>query len=324
MTTSGRSFLRTYTEACEPAESLVWQRDGADWPNRETSQFVRAAGLRFHVQRAGRGPVLLLLHGTGSATHSWRALAPQLATHFDVIAPDLPGHGFSEAASGARLTLPGMASALSELLRVLDARPDLVVGHSAGAAIACRMSLDGGIAPRGLVSLNGALRPFGGRAWRWSAPLAQVLASNAILSRVLARRGADPLVAERLIRGTGSRLEPEGLRLYQRLVQNPAHVAATLGMMSHWDLAPLARALPALEPKLLLVVGERDRYIPPSDADATRALLPRAQIVRLPYLGHLAHEERPSEVAALLRWFARSLEITRPEAPEGLQESPSA
>lgn len=309
MTTSGRSFLRAYTGACEPAEALAWQRDGVDWPNRETSQFVRAGGLRWHVQRAGRGPALLLLHGTGSATHSWRALAPQLSTGFDVIAPDLPGHGFTEAARGSALSLPGMASSIAELLRVLDVRPELVVGHSAGAAIACRMSLDGAIAPRGLVSLNGALRPFGGRAWRWSAPLAQALASSAILSRVLARRATDPVVAERLIRGTGSRLEAEGIALYRRLVQNPAHVAATLGMMSHWDLEPLARALPALAPSLLLVVGERDRYIPPSDADAIHALLPRARIVRLPYLGHLAHEERPSEVVALLRWFARALEI---------------
>ena len=86
-----------------------WQREGRDWPNREASRFVRAAGLMWHVQIMGAGPVLLLAHGTGAATHSWRALAPLLAQHFTIVAPDLPGHGFTEAPGTARLSLPGMA-----------------------------------------------------------------------------------------------------------------------------------------------------------------------------------------------------------------------
>ena len=61
---------------------LVWSRDGADWPNRDASIFVEAAGIRWHVQRMGEGPPLLLIHGTGAATHSWRGLLPLLAQHF--------------------------------------------------------------------------------------------------------------------------------------------------------------------------------------------------------------------------------------------------
>ena len=58
---------------------LDWATDGADWPNREASRFVEAAGLRWHVQVMGAGPVLLLLHGTGASTHSWRDVMPKLA-----------------------------------------------------------------------------------------------------------------------------------------------------------------------------------------------------------------------------------------------------
>ncbi|MFN5717015.1 MAG: alpha/beta fold hydrolase, partial [Bradyrhizobium sp.] len=74
---------------------LVWSRDGTDWPNRNASVFVEAAGIRWHVQRMGEGPSLLLIHGTGAATHSWRDMLPLLARHFSVVAPDLPGHGFT-------------------------------------------------------------------------------------------------------------------------------------------------------------------------------------------------------------------------------------
>ena len=52
------------------------------WPNAAHSRFVRAGGIVWHVQMWGHGPPLLLLHGTGAATHSWRGIAPLLAPHF--------------------------------------------------------------------------------------------------------------------------------------------------------------------------------------------------------------------------------------------------
>ena len=71
----------------------------------------------------GRGPVLLLVHGTAAATHSWRDLAPLLARRFTVVAPDLPGHGFSGSPGRGGLSLPGMAGALRALLDALRLEP---------------------------------------------------------------------------------------------------------------------------------------------------------------------------------------------------------
>ena len=68
-----------------------WSVEGRDWPNRAHSRFVAAGGLSWHVQRMGAGPKLLMLHGTGASTHSFRDLAPLLAEEFDVAAPELPG-----------------------------------------------------------------------------------------------------------------------------------------------------------------------------------------------------------------------------------------
>ena len=58
---------------------LDWDRDGAGWPNRSSSRFVVSGAMRWHVQIMGQGPVMLLIHGTGASTHSWRRLAPLLA-----------------------------------------------------------------------------------------------------------------------------------------------------------------------------------------------------------------------------------------------------
>ena len=75
-------------------------------------------------------------------------------------------------------------------------------------------------------------------------------------------------------------------------------------MMAHWDLDALQAALPRLAVPLHLVVGERDRTVPPGNARHVQRLLPRratGQLTTLAGLGHLAHEERPLAVAALLK-----------------------
>ena len=277
-----------------------WNVEGADWPNREASRFVEAAGYRWHVQIMGQGPVALLAHGTGAATHSWRDLAPLLARYVTVVAPDLPGHGFTETPASHRLSLPGMAQDLSTLCKQLEIRPEIAVGHSAGAAILSRMAIDGMIAPKLIVSLNGAYLPFGGLAAQFFSPLAKAMTLNPFLPRLLAWRGRDPAAVHRLIKGTGSTIDPLGERLYGRLVGSPGHVAAALGMMANWDLHPLLRDLPKLKAELLLIAASQDRAIPPDVARRVRDLVPQATIETLRGLGHLAHEEQPEPIATLI------------------------
>jgi magnesium chelatase accessory protein len=278
----------------------AWEHDGRDWPNRAHSRFVTAAGLRWHVQIAGDGPDLLLLHGTAAATHSWRDMLPLLAAQFRVIAPDLPGHGFTDLPPPQRLSLPGMAASVAALLQALGAKPVLTVGHSAGAAVLLRLALDHRIAPHSVVALNGALLPLGERHAAFFTKAARMLAALPFVPGLMAWRASNRAVAERLLRDTGSRIAPRGVDLYARLFRHSSHVAAALGMMANWDLQPLLRDLPRLDPALILVVGTDDRAVPPAQAERVQARLPGSRIVRLPGLGHLAHEEQPRKVADLL------------------------
>ena len=203
-----------------------WQRDGRDWPNREASRFVRVDHYYWHVQKLGQGPVLLLVHGTGAATHSWRDLLPMLAQHFTVVAVDLPGHGFSDMPSHRSLSLPGMARALGDLMQTLELEPAVAVGHSAGVAILVRMCLDGRIAPDGLISLNGALMPLRGVPGQVFSPVAKLLVSCPMVPQLVAWRASGENVVERLLNDTGSILDAGGLDFYRRLMQSPGHVAA--------------------------------------------------------------------------------------------------
>jgi magnesium chelatase accessory protein len=290
--------------------ALSWDHDGADWPNRTASRFVEAGGLRWHVQRTGSGPPILLLHGTGASTHSFRDLLPLLATHHEVLAPDLPGHGFSSRPEDPEaMSLPGLALALSAMLAQQNFKPALAVGHSAGAALLLRLAIDGVITPRGIVSLNGAVLPQPGFRHPLFSAFVRGIVSSDTVARWFAGRIAEPGGFERLMGATGSDLDARGAALYRRLSSAPAQVGAALAMMARWDLRPIERDMAKLAPPLLLVTAARDRMILPGESVKVRARLPSADIEQLIDAGHLAHEEHPARIAALIAAFARRPEV---------------
>ncbi|MEO0763416.1 MAG: alpha/beta fold hydrolase BchO, partial [Pseudomonadota bacterium] len=192
---------------------LDWTRDLPAFPG--PSERVEAGGQAWRVVRRGdRGPRVLLLHGAGASAHSWQGVMERLAPDHRLLAPDLPGHGFSDLGPGGRQSLPVMAAGVAALIDALEAPPDLIAGHSAGAAIALRLTLDGRAAPRAIYAVNGALTPFRGLAGVLFPPMARALAANPFTPRVAAAAlAADPAAARRLITGTGSAAEPEALAL---------------------------------------------------------------------------------------------------------------
>ena len=277
--------------------------DGIAWPHRQASTMVQVGPLCWHVQRMGQGPVALLIHGTGASTHSWRGLMPLLAERYSVVAMDLPGHAYTSTPPARELSLPGMAQAVTALVEALGLEVDLIVGHSAGAAIGARAVLDGGLAPRMLAAINGAFLPLAGLPGLLVPPVARLMAATPIAAQLFARRTWDHAAVERLIGGTGSRLDAEGLALYGALVRDPRHAAGALAMMARWDLQPLARDLARLRTPLALIVGSNDLAVPPRDAQRVRALLPPQSACSVDVVdgaGHLVHEERPHEVARRL------------------------
>jgi magnesium chelatase accessory protein len=280
---------------------LDWAVDGRDWPHRNASRFVEAGGLRWHIQVSGQGPALLLLHGAGAATHSWRSLAPMLADKFTVVALDLPGHGFTESpALGADFALPRVAQSVAALLRELDVAPRALLGHSAGAAIAVRLSLDGVAPTADIVGVNAALLPFPGPLGPWAPVLTRTVFYNRLALRLFARRAAQPGAIAKLMASTGSALDPRSLELYERLFRSESHLEATIALMSHWDLSALKQHLRYVHAPMTLIVGDKDRAVSPSAAWEVQRSIRHARIAVARGLGHLAHEEDAGAVAQLV------------------------
>ncbi len=282
-----------------------WATDGADWPNRAASRFVDAGGYHWHVQSMGQGPVCLLLHGTGAATHSWRDVLPLLARDFTVIAIDLPGHGFTRSNFANKVTLPAMAASVADVLYVMGLVPAVIVGHSAGVAVAAQLMLDQGWQVP-LVGFTPALMPFPGLAARLFPSLAKILFTNPFVAIIFSRLAAGRGETRRFLeRSTGSRIDAAGELYYQHLFRTSGHCDGAIRMMANWQLEPLRDRLPQLAAPTLLLHAERDTAIPKASVLAAAALIPGCEVRELASLGHLAHEEDPAQAVAMITGFAK-------------------
>ena len=284
------------------------------WPQRQHSRAVQAAGLDWHVQVAGSGPTLLLLHGSGGSAHSWAEVLPRLAPHATVVAPDLPGHGFTTGARLADLTLPREREALAALLHALALpAPTLVVGHSAGAALALRWALDApnaAASPRAVLGFNPSLVAPPAAYMQWVAPLLNPLATSSPVAGLLARVAGRTGLVDRLLDSTGSMLPAAQRQRYRRLFADPNHVRGAMGFMAAADLPRLLPACARLPCPAAFVIGSGDRWVLEAPLRAVLARhLPQAQVQTWPG-GHLLHEVEPARAA---EWVLQHLHA--PPAP---------
>jgi magnesium chelatase accessory protein len=283
--------------------SLDWNRDGLIWPHRDASAFIEAGGARWHVQRMGSGPPLLLLHGTGASVHSWRDLMPLLAESHEVIAIDLPRHAFTTGHNAYAMSLPAMTGEIAGLMQHLKVTPAAIIGHSAGAALALQMGLAHSFTGP-IIGLNSALRPFPGPFAQIFPAVAKALFINPLVPRIFS--GTVDLTggAGRFLwRSTHSRISAEALACYRTLLKHPGHAGGALAMMANWDLPGLRDRMGSVANPVLMIHGGNDPAIPLSWAREAQGWMPSAQMEVLAGLGHLAHEEAPGKVAALISAF---------------------
>lgn len=271
-----------------------------DWPMAVHSRQVACRPHLWHVQEAGQGPLALLLHGAGGATQSWRGLFPLLAARRRVIAIDLPGQGFTRCGARGRLGLDAMAEDIAALARDQGWAPDLILGHSAGGALALRLAMMPGHASAWIVGINAALEEWSGVAG-WMMPrAARALAAAPFAGAAISAMIGTPNRVRKLVEGTGSRIDAAGLGFYLRLVRDPAHIDGTLGMMAHWSVSGVNAGLERVAAPVLMLVGSRDLAVPPRIALRTAARLVNGRALEIEGLGHLMHEEDPAAVMRAL------------------------
>jgi magnesium chelatase accessory protein len=253
--------------------------------------------------------MLLMIHGAGGATHSFRHLIPLLSADYRVVAIDVPGQGFTVPGLRRRFGLDEMAADIAALCTQEHWQPFAIIGHSAGAAIALRLAE---IMPvRAVIGINAALEAFDGLSgWLFPA-MARLLAATPMVAQVFSRMFGTPSQVRNLLTSTGSRIEPAGEAQYLHLLRMPAHVSGTLTMMAQWNLDGLLQRLGRQTVPCLLITASKDRAVPPSVSQRAAAQMPNASLVDIPGYGHLVHEEAAEPTAQLIREFLLRAEANR-------------
>ncbi len=274
---------------------------GIDW--RPQLREAEVLGRRLRYLERGSGPVVLLVHGLGGAWTTWLENISFLSAENRVIAIDLPGFGGSEPPP------PGSAidvysDALASLLDQVGAETALVVGHSLGGLISCRLALTHPRRVRALALVNAGGVAMG-RA-QLAAIVRGFLAFNAVFSR--------PAVIRAFTRRPRLRRA-----LLSGFLRDPGAMGAelaseTLPLMPApgFETAVRAGAEAAGEPgaeritvPTLLLWGRHDRVLTLAQAEALASKLPDARLEVIEEAAHCPMFERPDEFNAALAAFAR-------------------
>jgi pimeloyl-ACP methyl ester carboxylesterase len=281
-------------------------------PEIGKGRLVEVDGLRIHVEDRGSGEAIVLVHGFGGSTFSWRLVAPELSRKYRVIAVDLVGFGLSARPDDRRRY--SRASQVSILLGIAD-RLGLEsahwVGHSYGGGLVTTVARRHPRRVRSLTLIASTAPDYAERRRGLAgvrivaAPFVRLFALRpGFVRRALERSMFDASsVDDTLVSAYLERLRVEGAV--------DAYVGLTAPQVAPgdgWDVD-----LSAIEIPTLLLWGEQDVLIPLADARDAAAVMPDATLVSIPECGHLVMEEQPDLVIREIVGFLRGLED--PTAP---------
>ncbi len=268
-------------------------------------------GYRRAFVLAGEGPPILLVHGIGDSSESWRALIPELAEHYTVIAPDLLGHGQSDKPR-ADYSIGAYANAMRDLLSVLDIDRVTVVGHSLGGGVAMQFAYQfpercerlvlistGGVSHEVHPALRFASAPNADLVLPLlGAPGARTLgrATFGLLKALKTKVGHD---AEQLIRVFDALPNASARRAFVRTLR--AAVDWRGQAITMLDRCYLARDMPTL-----LVWGDRDGVIPVAHAYRAHAAMPGSRLEVFENAGHFPHQNHPQRFLRVFQDFYAS------------------
>lgn len=271
-------------------------KETVDWRDAEKpGRVVDINGYGVHIVERGSGPrVMLLIHGFGAGTFSWRELIPHFERDFRIVAVDLKGYGYSERDADAGLSASDQVTMLKALLDRLGIERVVVAGHSMGGGIAQRFAaahpemVEAIILAASVTGDEGVGRPRP-PAWlvRPFAPLIGALTASRLL---------------RLCYYDKSYLTPEVRAGYMGPFRVRGSLDGMLAMMRDTAADPPIDSARITAPVLLLY-GAHDRVVPLKSGQRIRERVPHARLVVVDRAAHNFIEERHEECAAAIREF---------------------
>jgi pimeloyl-ACP methyl ester carboxylesterase len=284
-------------------------------------QYRTIHGYRRAFVCAGQGPAVLLIHGIGDSSDTWRPVLEELSKHYTVIAPDLLGHGRSEKPR-ADYSIAAYANGMRDLLSVLEIDRVTVVGHSLGGGVAAQFAYQFPDRCERLVLVGS------GGVGRSVSPLLRLAAVPGVEFlmplfglppvRAASRFGADLL---RILNTALGRDTEEVMAVFDSLPNTEARraILRTLRSGVDWrgqvitmlDRAYLTEGIPTL-----LIWGRRDAIIPLGHGRLAHAAMPGSELEIFDEGGHFPHHTDPARFVSTVSAFIDRTEPARYDQEE--------
>lgn len=296
------------------ATKLLTRPRDVSWPdslefiyNAEYSWFTRVNGTRIHYQEAGDedAPPVILIHGFISSNLIWSGiLLPLARAGFRVIAPDLPGYGYSDKPADAEYTIAEQAAAMIGLMDRLKIEKAIIVGASYGGAIAATMALDYPDRVEKLVLVGAVTNDEPKKKFLLRVSCLPVI-GDITTPLFLGSRWILRKRMEDMYRRMGRPINEKMVASRHHLLETANTHRAMIRTARRWSANRIQREASLIRQPTMLVWGDSDDHIPIQDALRLRNTLPKARLIVFRNCGHLPPAEYPENFVEVIADFSK-------------------
>ena len=256
----------------------------------EFSSFVSVQGMDVHYRDEGEGPVIILLHGTGSSLHTWDKWTKILSENYRVIRLDLPAYGLTGPHPQKKYALDDYRLFLEEFFKKLELNEFMLAGNSLGGAIAWYYTSF----HQDQVSQLHLLNPGGFMTKR--SPIVFKLAKIPILNKILRYVTPRSFIKMNLkeVYYDDSKLTNEKIETYRDLILRENNRQSFIDRANVNPKEQTGR-LKLIQTPTLILWGRQDAWIPVSNSTLFKQLLSNSEVVIMDETGHIPMEEKPVE-----------------------------
>jgi pimeloyl-ACP methyl ester carboxylesterase len=264
------------------------------------------APVKLYAVERGEGPPVLLIHGFGTNTFTWRRIAPDLARDHKVIAVDLKGFGRSDKPFDKRYSAADQAELLTQLILERDLRDLTIVGHSYGGGIALLLALEADTRLKGRLSKLILLDTI---AYPQSIPVFFKLLDTPVVSQLSVRMAPPTLqiqLALRIAYFDNSKIGDDEIEAYAKPMKTAAGKHALIHSARQIlpdDVDAISARYASITLPTLILWCDHDRVVPVSIGLKLSREMPNARFGIVSECGHMPQEEQPEETMLQIRDF---------------------
>ena len=305
-----------------PAD-VSFEQHRASSPNSAYSHFIDIDGVRIHYQEKGTGTPLVLIHGYGSSTYSWKDVFEPLSQNFRVIAIDLKGFGFSGKSDGD-YTRRTQATLLLRFLENLKIEKAWLCGNSMGGEVALNAALLNPERVAGLILVDSSGVKVAGMSliipkYLLVPVVGRVLTALALTSNKLVRQNLENSFYDR------TKVTDERIANYYRPLQTRDGQRAALRARTQAGLFPVESELSKIAVPALIIWGAQDALIPLEAGIKMNKLIKDSKLVIFDNCGHLPQEEMPETVTKeITNFLSNNAQPSGGQAPRSPATSSSS